>query len=174
MRKHLVLVLMCVMIVAAQQRPAGTYTAEQAAAGRTTYQASCAGCHLPDLRGQNEAPQLAGANFMTQWGAKTARELVAFMQMAMPPENPGSLGQPAYVNLAAYLLEANGAPAGNQPLTATADVVIRSVAAGRPQPNPRQAGAQDEDAPPRPAQGAPPRGLTTTGVVKNFAPITDE
>src|SRR5207245_10503602 len=110
---------------------------------------------------------------MTQWGGKTARELVAFMQMAMPPENPGSLGQQTYVNLAAYLLEANGAPAGNQPLTATADVAIRSVATGGPQANPRPAGGQDEDAPPRPAQAAPPRGLTATGVVKNFTPITD-
>ena len=162
--KNFVLALMGVMTMAGQ----GTYTAQQAAAGRAAYQASCAGCHLPDLRGQNEAPQLAGANFMTQWGGKTARELVAFMQTAMPPESAGSLGQQTYINLAAFLLQANGAPAGNQPLTAAAEVVIRSVATGR------APGAQVEAAPPRPAQATAPRGLTATGVVKNFAPITDE
>ena len=142
MRKHFGLVLMGVMTVAGQQRGAVTYTADQAATGRAAYQASCAGCHLPDLRGQNEAPQLAGANFMTQWGGRTGRELVTFMQAAMPPENPGSLGQQAYVNLAAFLLQANGAPAGNQPFTATTDVVIRSVATGRSPANLRQAGGQ--------------------------------
>ena len=36
------------------------FTAAQAAAGQASYQANCASCHLPDLAGQNEAPQLAG------------------------------------------------------------------------------------------------------------------
>ena len=141
MRKYFALALIVIAVygvmavygvktVAGQQTAAGPYTAAQAAAGRTAYQASCAGCHLPDLAGRNEAPQLSGANFMTQWGAKTARELITFMQTAMPPENAGSLGQQTYVNLAAFLLQSNGAPAGNQALTATADVVIRSVATG--------------------------------------------
>jgi alcohol dehydrogenase (cytochrome c) len=172
--RNFVVLIASVMVLAAQQRPTGPYTAAQATAGRTSYQASCAGCHLPDLAGRNEAPQLAGANFMNQWGGRTARELVAFMQTAMPPENPGSLGQQAYVNLAAFILQSNGAAAGNQPLTATTELVIRSVATGRPQANPRQAGGQDEEGAPRPAQAAPPRGLTTTGVVKNFTPVTDE
>ena len=111
---------------------------------------------------------------MTQWGAKTARELITFMQTAMPPENAGSLGQQTYVNLAAFLLQSNGAPAGNQALTATADVVIRSVATGQAPGNPRQGAGDAEDGPPRPAQANAPRGLTTTGTVKNFVPVTDE
>ena len=60
------------------------YTAGQAAAGRTAYQGSCAACHAPDLSGR-EGPQLAGANFLTQWGGKTAGELVGFMRATMPP-----------------------------------------------------------------------------------------
>ena len=44
----------------AQQQPAAApFTTQQAATGRTTYQASCAGCHVADLAGRNEAPQLA-------------------------------------------------------------------------------------------------------------------
>ena len=46
------------------QQAAGVFTIEQATAGRAVYQANCASCHLPDLAGRNEAPQLAGGNFM--------------------------------------------------------------------------------------------------------------
>ena len=33
----------------------------QATAGQTAYEANCASCHVADLGGRNEAPQLAGA-----------------------------------------------------------------------------------------------------------------
>ena len=46
------------------------FTTAQAAAGQASYQTNCASCHLVDLAGQNEAPQLAGANFMTTWRAR--------------------------------------------------------------------------------------------------------
>src|SRR5271168_5340271 len=68
----------------AQQRPAGPYTAAQASAGRTDYQTNCAACHAPDLSGR-EGPQLAGANFMSQWGDKTTGDLIGFMRATMPP-----------------------------------------------------------------------------------------
>jgi mono/diheme cytochrome c family protein len=51
------------------------YTAGQATDGRAAYQANCASCHLPDLAGRNEAPQLAGGNFMSAWGSRTTAEL---------------------------------------------------------------------------------------------------
>ena len=57
--------------VAAQQPTAPVFTADQAAAGRAAYQANCASCHLPDLAGRNEAPQLAGNNFMNTWRTRT-------------------------------------------------------------------------------------------------------
>ena len=56
-----------VVIVFAQQRPAGPYTAGQAAAGRAIYQTNCASCHAPDLTGR-EGPQLAGTNFLHSMG----------------------------------------------------------------------------------------------------------
>ena len=63
-------------ILVAQQTPtAGPFTAAQAAAGRTAYQENCASCHLPDLAGRNEAPQLAGSNFMNTWGNRSTRDL---------------------------------------------------------------------------------------------------
>ncbi len=71
-------------IVFAQQRPAGPYTQDQAAAGRAIYQTNCASCHSNDLSGR-EGPQLAGANFLAQWGDRTAGELIRFIQITMPP-----------------------------------------------------------------------------------------
>src|SRR5262245_37222289 len=74
-------------VVAGQQQPAATavYTVEQAAAGRDAYQANCAACHLNDLRGRNEAPALAGPNFMSAWGRRTTRELFDLVSSTMPP-----------------------------------------------------------------------------------------
>src|SRR5215472_10148244 len=101
----------------AQGQPAGPYTAEQASAGRAAYQTNCAACHAPDLSGR-EGPQLAGATFMSQWGDKTAGDLIAFLRLTMPPGAGGSLPDQAYVDLAAFMLDANSARPGDRGLTA--------------------------------------------------------
>src|SRR5580698_8621300 len=113
------------------QQGAGIYTAAQAAAGRAIYQANCSGCHTDDLSGQNSASALAGGLFMSSWGDRTPSDLVAFLEGAMPPSNPGGLGEQAYVNVTAFILDFNSARAGNQPLTAASKVAIRSVATGQ-------------------------------------------
>ena len=65
---------MGIALLAGQPAQTGVFTAEQAAAGRAAYQTTCAGCHMPDLGGRNEAPQLAGSNFMSTWRTRsTAR-----------------------------------------------------------------------------------------------------
>jgi len=156
-------------LVNAQQGP---YTAQQAAAGRTSYEANCAGCHLPDLSGRGEAPQLAGNNFISVWGKRTAGDLVSYIQSSMPPTDRGSLSTEAYVNLAAFILQANGAPAGNQPLAAGATTVIGSVADGQMPAALRQSSAAP--AVPAPQSQAQQRGLTVTGEVKNYVPVTDQ
>ena len=119
-----------VRVTGQQTTAAGPYTAAQATAGRAVYQASCASCHNADLSGLN-APALAGLQFTGSWGERTTADLVAFMQGAMPPDNPGSLGEAAYLNVAAFILDTNGARAGNQPLTAATRVAIRTVATGQ-------------------------------------------
>src|ERR1700683_5005545 len=82
------------------------YTAQQAASGRTIYQSNCAICHVSDLGGRNEAPQLAGSNFVGEWGDRNTSDLIAFIETTMPPNNPHGLGEEAYVNIAAFILEA--------------------------------------------------------------------
>ena len=161
---------------AQQPNAAALYTAAQANAGRAAYQANCASCHAADLSGQANASPLSGGLFMGSWGDKSPSDLVQFMLGAMPPGNPGGLGEPVYLNIVAFLLESNGARAGNQALTAANKVVIRTVATGQ-----RAAGRGGNAQAGGPLGGraeapvpATPRGLTVAGEVKtNYTPITD-
>src|ERR1700733_3196476 len=106
------------------------YTATQATAGRAAYQTNCASCHALDLSGR-EGPQLAGANFIRQWGDKTAGELIGFIRATMPPGAGGSLPDQTYINVAAFILDANSARPGEQALTTESAASIRSVASGQ-------------------------------------------
>src|SRR5215472_10068746 len=107
------------------------YTSAQASDGLAAYQTNCASCHLPDLAGRNEAPQLAGGNFIDAWGGRSTAELFRQIEATMPPSNARGLSDDAYVSIVAFLLRANGAPAGDRPLTPTALVRIDSVANGQ-------------------------------------------
>src|ERR1700730_5672969 len=107
------LVAVCgVVILFAQQRPAGPYTGDQVAAGRAAFQTNCASCHAANLSGA-EGPELAGSNFLAQWGDRTAGALINFMTSPMPPGGAALAGD-TYINLAAFLLDANSARAGHQ------------------------------------------------------------
>jgi alcohol dehydrogenase (cytochrome c) len=164
-----------VAILFAQQRPAGPYTAEQATAGRAAYQANCAVCHAADMTGRNEAPQLAGSNFFGQWGDRTAGDLINFIKSTMPPGAGGTLLDQTYINLAAFILDANGARPGNQARMAASATAIRSVASGQRAAYLQQGGGAQEAKQEEQAKQAKqvPRGLTVTGEVKNYTPITD-
>jgi len=155
----------------------GPFTAEQSAAGRTSYLVNCAGCHLRDLRGENEARPLVGADFMNTWRERTADQLIAFMQLTMPPApaTPGSLGSQTYVNLAAFLLEANGASPGSTPLAAASTVEIGSVASGSlPEALLEVLLATPDTGPTGGVVGAiRPTGVTIAGEVENFTPVSD-
>ncbi len=85
------------------QQPAGN-----AAVGRTTYTAQCASCHLPDRSGRNEAPPLTGSRFDARWGTRPG-DLAAYIQKAMPPDDPGSLTAGAAADVAAFLLNPDAA-----------------------------------------------------------------
>jgi cytochrome c len=96
------------------------FTQAQADAGRPAYQTACAACHGPDLGGRNDASQLAGSLFMGSWGNRTTADLVGFMQAAMPPGNAGRLDEATYLNIAAFILDSNGARPGAEALTTNA------------------------------------------------------
>ena len=65
-------------------RPA-VFTRVQADDGRALYRQRCSSCHMPDLSGSNDAPPLAGALFLSSWGARTTTDLIGYMSAAMPP-----------------------------------------------------------------------------------------
>jgi alcohol dehydrogenase (cytochrome c) len=187
---------LAIALVAGQQPPAApVFSAAQAAAGRTAYDASCAGCHVADLGGRNEAPQLAGADFMNSWRTRTTKDLFEFIQATMPPGG-SPLSPETYLSIASYILEQNGAAVGAQTLTPETAVPIGTIATGqRPAASavaaaggrgagggPAAAGGRGQGAGGRgqPGEGgrgqaAAPvaRGLTVTGEVKNYVPVTD-
>ena len=184
LRTQLVLTLMALapfsLAIFAGQQASGRFTAAQATAGRTAYQAQCASCHLGDLKGSGDAAPLAGSEFMSAWGMRSPRELLSFMQLTMPPTSPGALSQEQYVNIVAFVLQSNGAPAGNQALTPTTDVAINSIATGQAPAAIAAAPAQGQRGAAPAAQGrggrgaaAPPVGITVAGEVKNYTPVTE-
>src|SRR4051812_21011348 len=91
----------------------------------------------------------------------------------MPPGNAGGLGAETHVNLVAFLLEANGVSAGSRPLTSETPFLMRS-ATGRMPESLQQAlrlPAADQSTTP---QISRPKGLTVTGEVTNYVPVTDQ
>jgi alcohol dehydrogenase (cytochrome c) len=168
-----VLAIAVAALASAAHAQTGPFTEGQAAAGRASYLANCAGCHLADLRGANEARPLVGPDFIRTWSARSAQELVAYLSVTMPPPpaSPGSLGPQSYVNLAAFLLQANGAAPGAEALTPQSTVTVGSVATGTMSDAFRAALAS---AAPAVATGAAGRtGISVAGELASFRPVTD-
>jgi mono/diheme cytochrome c family protein len=118
-------VLMAVMIAgcslgivaAAAQAPTkttndGVYTAEQAARGKTVFEAKCTGCHEPS--------RFTGEAFFESWNGKPMKELWDVASGTMPEDNPGSLKQQEYGDILAYFLSLNEFKPGDTELQGNA------------------------------------------------------
>jgi mono/diheme cytochrome c family protein len=94
------------------------YSPAQARRGLLEYARSCEHCHGSNLTGDaiDEVPALVADAFMFHWRGRTVQDLYARLSKAMPADAPGSLSADAYLDLVAYLLEANGYPAGTKDL----------------------------------------------------------
>jgi cytochrome c len=88
------------------------YTAVQADRGAAIYTQQCASCHLDDLSGHEMAPGLAGVAFSFRWRGSTLQDLFDSLRLTMPQASPGSLPREDYLDLIAFLLEANDYPDG--------------------------------------------------------------
>ncbi|WP_206244163.1 c-type cytochrome [Novosphingobium terrae] len=93
----------------------GRYTAEQAAHGAQVYAQACAMCHKEDLGGDFDTPPLVG-RFARNWSGSTLASLADYLHRAMPEFAPGSLSAQDNADVLAYLLQANGEPAGARAL----------------------------------------------------------
>jgi mono/diheme cytochrome c family protein len=113
----------------------GVYTAAQARRGQAQFEQNCALCHRADLGGLS-GPALKGDRFLDQWREFQLEVLVNDMRSQMPQRSPGSLPANAYLDIAAYLLEANGLPAGKTELTQDVAAAALFVAPDGPRPLP--------------------------------------
>ncbi len=119
------------------QTPVASYTASQARAGEVAYQNMCASCHMTDLAGAFEAPQLAGPNFLNMWGGHPASDLFAYIKVAMPPAGQKP-SDDTFTNIVAYILRQNGMDAGDTPLVPTTHGAIGTAVPARPPQRPRR------------------------------------
>jgi hypothetical protein len=113
----------------------GVYTSAQARRGQDQFEQHCAACHRGDLGGRS-GPALKGDRFLDHWREFPVEVLVNDMRRQMPAGNPGGLPAAAYVDITAYLLEANGLPAGAKELTQEVAGDALFVAPGGPRPLP--------------------------------------
>lgn len=108
----------------AQQLQQATFTEAQSERGAELYQQNCAVCHLADLQGSFEAPNLADANFRSNWQNRNVSEFLDVLNRTMPPQAPGSLSSAAYLDVIAFLLQANDIDASGSPLATANGAVV--------------------------------------------------
>jgi len=94
----------------------GVYTPEQARRGETAYLQTCASCHGPALDGGDMTPPLVGGAFTSNWNDLTVGDLFDRIRTTMPLDNPGRLSRPQTADVIAFVLKANGWPAGTAEL----------------------------------------------------------
>nr|WP_301183105.1 cytochrome c [Sphingomonas quercus] len=126
---------MALAVAAPGQRPAastatGVYSEAQAAQGAMLYKDACAACHGETLAGTYEIPALTG-RFLRNWSNGSVGTLFDYIGRAMPQMAPGSLTPEDNARIVAYLLKANGMPAGAQPLPADQGALDRIAFAPR-------------------------------------------
>jgi alcohol dehydrogenase (cytochrome c) len=111
-------------VLSGQELKQASFSADQAARGSELYQQNCAACHLANLTGSFEAPNLADTGFRSNWANRRVDEFVDMLQRTMPPQAPGSLDQSQYLDISAFLLEANKISASATALSLSAGSVL--------------------------------------------------
>ena len=100
------------------------------------------------------------------------------MSATMPPGKP-SLAQAEYVNITAFILQFNGAPAGAQALTPATATPIGTIATGQRAGHAAAAAARrrggDGEGGAAAGRAAPRHraAIRVAGEVKNYVPVTD-
>ncbi len=93
----------------------GIYTKAQAVRGETAFDVHCSSCHQPDLSGQGHL--LVGQSFMEHWREDNVGSFFHRLKNTMPRGAPASLSDRVYLEMVAFILQANGFPAGKTELT---------------------------------------------------------
>lgn len=109
----------------------GVYTKGQATRGESVFDSSCSSCHQPDLSGYGRL--LLDQMFMDHWREDNLGSFFHRVKFTMPMRAPASLSDTAYIDIVAFILQANGFPAGKTELTAAALERIQIEAKDGPQ-----------------------------------------
>ena len=105
----------------------GVYTREQAKRGDEQYMKACAACHLADLSGEHTMPALAGDGFIQNYDGHNVADLFERIRTTMPQNAIGSLSDEMYLDIVAFLLQANRFPSGPAPLPTEIDELKKIV-----------------------------------------------
>ena len=106
----------------AQASTGPTFTKAQAERGEAIYDKNCQDCHGPNLDdGEFGGAPLKGSWFRNHWGNGPVAALFAFTKSKMPPDRPGQFENDVYADAIAYILSANGYPAGDKELPASVE-----------------------------------------------------
>jgi hypothetical protein len=97
------------------------YTAAQAGRGETAYAKTCARCHGASLGGGDESPALTGGNFLGNWNGLPLSDLQTRIKTTMPSDSVGIYDKKLVTDVMAFLLKANGFPAGSTELSVETD-----------------------------------------------------
>ena len=116
----------------------GIYTEAQATRGRTPYMENCAPCHGEELiSSDSNAPTLVGLSFSFVWNDTSVGEFLERTQTTMPSDRPKGLSRETYLDILAFILQANKYPPGDKDLNGELDALKQiQITAARPASTP--------------------------------------
>jgi cytochrome c len=103
----------------------GVFTSAQVERGRTAYNAQCARCHGEALGGGENSPPLVDDRFFATWAGRSVGQLVEYTRTTMPSDGPGRIPRRRCIDIAAFLLRANGFPPGDAEFPTDLDALDR-------------------------------------------------
>ena len=99
-----------VILSNASNLPPASYSTAQATRGKDIYEGTCGTCHQP--------AQFIGQTFVESWNDRRVWDFYSLVRSTMPLDNPGGMKDQEYIDVVAYLLQVNKAPAGTDSLKA--------------------------------------------------------
>jgi mono/diheme cytochrome c family protein len=99
------------------------YSQDQAKRGQAKYAQACGACHQADLSGSDQAPSLAGGEFLDRWNDQSIGDLADRIRLTMPQDDIGSINVQMSADITAYILQVNNFPAGQEELKADRSVM---------------------------------------------------
>jgi mono/diheme cytochrome c family protein len=107
----------------------GVYTAEQGKRGETVFKDNCSACHADDLTGA-DGPALKGELFTLLWEGRSLARLFERVRRMPPRKAPLEIEDSR--DALAFILQANGYPAGERELSTDAAALEEIAIARKP------------------------------------------